>query len=193
MNERPGPQDDAEREGTGPFAFLTPRTLLKHGLGALAVPAAGVTGLLGLRGCAPDIDGLLVLGDHGYRTFSALARLHIPRGGPFAEGADDFDLARAFDAYLSGEPEDNVRDLTRALHLIELGPVVFDHRLATFSNLPHDEQDAHWRSWGVSERLVQRQVAVAFRKFLALVFYDQPAVWPHIGYPGPSLLARGTP
>ena len=34
---------------------------------------------------------------------------------------------------------------------------------------------------------LQRQAATAFRKFLSLVFFDTPEVWPHIGYPGPTV------
>jgi hypothetical protein len=96
------------------------------------------------------------------------------------------ELARAFDEFLAGEPAANVRDLERALTLIELGPLIFDRRLTTFSNLAPDEQLEHWQAWITSDTLLRRQAALAFRKFFNLVFFDQPGVWPHIGYGGPS-------
>ncbi len=182
---------ESDEETGGLFGFVTRRRLLKLGLGAVAIPVVAATGLLGLRGCAPDVDGLAQLGDQGYRTLMSLAAVHIPRGGAFDVGADDFDLARVFDRFLANEPDENISALKNALTLLEFGPVVFDRRAATFSNLDEAERLAHWQSWMQSDRALQRTVATAFRRFLSLVFYDQPAVWPHIGYPGPSLAALG--
>jgi hypothetical protein len=127
-----------------------------------------------------------VLSDHEYRTLSALARTVVPRGGPFAAGADDVGLARLFDGYLADEPAQNVRELSLALTLVELGPVLFDGRLRTFSNLPPADQLAHWGSWSVSETLIRRKASIGFNKFFNLVFYGQPAIWPHLGYVDPA-------
>jgi hypothetical protein len=180
-------RDDSADEGRLPwFRVLSRRRFLKWGLtGAGAVVAAG-GGLFGLRGCAPSVDGLRTLSDHEYRTMAAIADAIIPPGGAFALGAAECDLARAFDTYLADEPAANVRDLKRALLLVEFGPVVFDLRAATFSNLSPEERRAHWDGWGASESEVRRQVAVAFRRFVALVFYDRPEAWAALGYPGPG-------
>lgn len=168
---------------------LTRRRFLKWTLRGLAGTAAlvGATGgsLLALRGCAPEVTGLLVLSDHAYRTLTSLAQVVLPTGGAFPEGADTFDMARLFDVYLADEPQKNIDDLSMALHLLEFGPVIYDLRLRTFSNLPEDERLAHFQGWMTSDSLTRRKVSVAFRKFLYLVFYDQPAVWPRLGYGGP--------
>ncbi len=180
--------------GESPFAFISRRTLLKLGLGAggaLLVAGGSVAGLLALRGEAPTVEGLGLLTAHEYRTAAALARTHIPRGGAFELGAEDVDLARAFDTFLQGEPPKNVADLKSALMLVELGPVLFDMRATTFSNLPDADQLEHWRGWAVSGLLIRRQAAIAFRKFFSVVFFDRPEVWPHIGYPGPAVLGGG--
>jgi hypothetical protein len=97
------------------------------------------------------------------------------------------DLPRAFDDFLANEPAENVKDLQKALVLIEFGPLVFDRRLSSFSRLEPAERAAHWERWALSDKLVRRQVSVAMRKFFNLVYFDQPEVWPHIGYPGPSM------
>ncbi|NUM53208.1 MAG: hypothetical protein HUU46_06165 [Candidatus Hydrogenedentes bacterium] len=179
---------DVPQTRLGGFAFLTRRTVLKlgaAGVGALAV--AGVGGALGIRGCAPPVTGLRILSRYHYRTLAAIGDTLIPRGGAIPQGASDFDLARAFDGYLADEPAETVRAIQRALHLVEYGPVVFDRRFVTFSNLTAEERAAHWRTWETSDQLVRRQVALAFRKYFFMMFYDQPDVWPHIGYPGPAL------
>jgi hypothetical protein len=169
------------------FAFLTRRRVLALGAGAVGVLLVGGLGLDRLRGMAPAVAGLRVLDVHEYRTLDLVATAILPSGGPFALGAENADLARAFDGYLADEPPENVEKLRRAILLLEYGPVLFEHRLVTFSNLSPEERLAHYRSWAESEVPVRRQVAVAFRKFMTLVFYDRPEVWPFIHYPGPSL------
>ncbi len=165
---------------------ITRRRVLQVGLGLTATVLLGGGGLLALRGRAPNVTGLRVLGDQEYRTLAAVARVHLPAGGAIAPGADQLGLARQFDAYLADEPADVQRDVRRALALLEYGPVMFDRRLATFSNLTPAAQLAHWKRWLDGDSLVRRQIAWTLKKYLSLVFYDSPAVWPAIGYPGPS-------
>lgn len=166
------------------FSILSRRRFLRLSLALGGFLIAGGAGLLALRGRAPRAGRLRALTDHEFRTLGQLARALFPDGGAFPFGASDVDLARAFDAFLADEPDWNRRDLGRALFLLELGPVVFEGRLRTFSRLSPEERLAHFERWTEGGEL-RRQVATAFRKFLSLVFYDTPAVWPHIGYDGP--------
>ncbi|MEZ4219860.1 MAG: hypothetical protein R3B13_02955 [Polyangiaceae bacterium] len=184
-------EDGDEQTAGGFFGFLSRRRALRLALGAGATLLAGAGGLRALRGDAPPVDGLRALGVHEYRTLDALAQIHLPIGGPFEPGAAGLDLARVFDTFLADEHPENIRDLRRALTLLEFGPLLFERRLVTFSNLAPDARLRHWLEWGASESLLRRQVAFAFRKFLSFVFYDTPTIWKHIGYPGPSL--RGAP
>ncbi len=142
--------------------------------------------LLWLRGRAPAVAGLRCLGDHEYRTLRQLALALFPREGGFPVGADDVDLTRSFDAFLADEPPWNREDLKKGLFLLEYGPLVFERRLVTFSNLPAAERLAHFERWS-GGGLVRRQLALALKRFLALVFYDRPEVWPYLGYDGPQV------
>jgi len=165
------------------FSVLSRRRALKIALGLMGGAVAGTGGgLLALRGLAPDPKGLRCLSAHEYRTLTALAVSLFPEGGAFAAGAASADLARTFDGFLEGEPADRRADLSRALLLLEYGPVVFERRLHTFSHLSADERLAHFERWTTSDSLLRRQVALAFRKFLSIVFYDRPELWPDIGY-----------
>lgn len=122
-----------------------------------------------------------------------IARAQLPSGvGPFAVGADDFDIARTFDGFLADEGPDNINDLRTALTLVEYGPVLFERRARTFSNLDAAAREAHWRGWVESDLALRRQIATAFRKFTLLVGFDRPEVWPAIGYAGPSLWGMPT-
>lgn len=184
MADAPGPATALR-----PPRRVTRRRALQWALGGVGglvgLGGAGVGGLLALRGCAPAVAGLRVLGDHGYRTFTNLVATLLPPGGAFPPGADPDRLARLFDAYLADEPEAVKDDLTLALDLLELGPVLFDARAATFSNLEPAERLAHWNGWIASDSLTRRKVHVALRKFILLVAYDDPALWAEIGWPGP--------
>ena len=179
------------RKGTASpdlFAFLSRRRWLKLTLGAGgALLGTGLGGAIVLRGWAPWVGGLSQLDDHEYQTLAKLATALFPPAQGFEADVERMELPRLFDEFLEGEPEENVTDLRRALVLLEYGPLVYEHRLTTFSRLPRVEREEHFRSWMTSDDLTQRMVSIAFRKFLNLVFYDREEVWPHIGYPGPSL------
>jgi hypothetical protein len=180
------PTDDRAREGL--FGFLSRRRFLKASLVAGgAILGVGGGGLLALRGRAPSVDGLRVLDDHEYQTLESLVQVMLPTTDEIPIDVASMDLPRAFDAFLTGEPEHNVKNLRKALVLVEFGPLVFDKNITTFSRLPVDERTEHWNSWGTSDRLLQRQVSIAMRKFFNLVYFDHEKVWPYIGYPGPSL------
>lgn len=181
--------DDARDEG--PLPFLTRRRFLKLALGGGGLlVGGGVSGLLWLRGWAPDVPGLRTLSDFQYRTVAALARTQFPgpdQGGLFAVGADDLDLARLFDGWLADESAEVQEQLGLALALVEFGPTLFEGRLTTFPRLDAEARRDHWeRVWVGADDLTRRKVRLALQKFLCLVYYDQEAVWPAIGYPGPG-------
>ncbi len=167
------------------FSFLRRRTFLKLGLAGVAGLGALGGGLAVMRGRAPAVAGLGVLDAHAFSTMVAIAEAQLPLERAGAPGAEP--LARLFDGFLRGEPAENVADLATALTLVELGPLIFEGRFVTFPRLALEDRRAHWRGWMESDLAVRRQVSLAFRKFLHVVFFDDPRVWPQIGYPGPSL------
>lgn len=181
-----------ESEGDGLFSFLSRRRFLKVGLVAGgAILGVGGGGLLALRGRAPKVEGLDVLDAHEYRTLQSLVEVMLPATKAIPVDAASMDLPRAFDAFLADEPEHNVKDLQKALVLIEFGPLLFDKKVATFSRLDLEDRGAHWDDWAVSDNLLRRQVSIAMRKFFNLVYFDHDEVWPYIGYPGPSMKRVG--
>lgn len=172
-----------------PFSVLSRRKLLKLSLGAGGALAAGVGGLFALRGAAEPVTGLQVLNDQEYRTFSALAAAAFPVN---EVPRTTLELARMFDGYLADEPDWGQSEAKSALLLLEFGPVIFERRLTTFSQLQPTERIAHFQRWGESDSELRRQVFLGFKKFLSLLFYDQPEVWPLLAYEGP-LIREGAP
>lgn len=177
-----------ERVRDGLFSFLSRRRFLKVSLVAGgAILGAGGGGLLALRGKAPGVEGLRVLDAHEYRTLQSLVEVMLPKTNAIPVDTASMDLPRAFDTFLADEPRQNVRDLQKALVLLEFGPLAFDRKLTTFSRLDAAERTEHWNEWAVSDNLLRRQVSIAMRKFFNLVYFDREEVWPHIGYLGPSM------
>lgn len=177
-----------ERTRDGLFSFLSRRRFLKVSLVAGgAILGAGGGGLLALRGKAPRVEGLRVLDAHEYRTLQSLVEVMLPKTNAIPIDTASMDLPRAFDTFLADEPKQNVRDLQKALVLLEFGPLVFDKKLTTFSRLDAPERSKHWSEWAVSDNLLRRQVSIAMRKFFNLVYFDREEVWPYIGYSGPSM------
>lgn len=153
-------------------------------IGLVGVGGAGA--LAALRGRAPAVAGLRSLDAQGYRTIHALAEAVLPAGGAFPFGAAEADLARAFDAFLADEPRERRAELATALSLLEYGPLLFEGRAVTFSNLPAEARLRHFEGWATSEDLLRRKVSVGLRRFLLVVFYDRPEVWPSLGYSLPG-------
>lgn len=181
-------QERQTGRGDGLFTFLSRRRFLKASLVAGgALLGVGGGGLLLLRGRAPAVDGLQVLDAHEYQTLASLVEIMFPKTPGIPVDAQAMDLPRAFDGFLTGEPQQNVDDLRKALTLVEFGPLVFDKEITTFSQLEPEARLAHWNAWSTSDSLLRRQVSIAMRKFFNLVFFDHEVVWPYIGYPGPSL------
>jgi hypothetical protein len=174
--------------GRNPFAFLGRRRFLKWGLGAGGVALGGGTAWLSLFGIAPAAGDLRVLSNREHRTLRNLSTTIL---GPYRIRMRE-SIADAFDGFLADEPENIVSDLKNALTFMELGPVLFDHRWAIFSDLSQTEREAHLRSWMESDDLTRRMVATAFRKFINLVAHDDPILWAEIHYPGPATGLRET-
>ena len=171
-----------------PFSFLTRRRVLTMGLGSAG--ALGVAVAVRNRSTLPGYAGLSALDPRRFHTLTLLALTHLPVAGSYPISATEMDIARKMDGFLADETTQNVADLSTALTLVELGPLLFDASFASFSRLEPARRLAHWKSWGTSRLLTRRQVAVAFRKFFSMVYFDSEAVWPNIGYPGPSLRER---
>ncbi len=172
------------------FSVLSRRRWLKLALGAGVAVAGGAAGLRALRGSASPETAGSVLSAAEFATVAALARAVFPSGGSIPAGADELDLAHAFARFLADEPAWNRSDLKKALLLLDLGPLLFERRFTSFRRLQPDAALDHFeRVWAHGPSLLRRQVALAFRKFFAIVYFDSEVVWPAIGYPGPSFQA----
>ena len=77
--------------------------------------------------------------------------------------------------------------LPALLRLVEWGPVLFERRLARFTTLAPDDQDAALRGWMTSGLALRRIGFYALRNLSLLGYWSQDETWPLVGYAGPLL------
>ncbi|MBI2373988.1 MAG: hypothetical protein HYV07_08320 [Deltaproteobacteria bacterium] len=119
-------------------------------------------------------------------TSAALAEVALDVPIPIAE-----ELARAFHEFVRDEPKARANEARQALLLLELGPVLFERRLTTFSRLAKSEREKHLvEVWMHGDSELLRRASIGLLRFFQLVYFDRADVWPSIGYPGPALGTR---
>ena len=182
-----------DRWTPGLRALLAPATT-RRGFLRLAGTTAAFSALAQLR-VLPTTAAGLATGAVGKRFFDdaeteiltqLMARMtdtglaEAPRVRDTRAVATVDSVCRGLDPAVSGV-------LPLALRLFEWGPLLFDLRLARFTQLPAAEQDASLRSWMTSRLALRRTAFLGVRNLCFMGWYSQPEVWPLIGYQGPLL------
>lgn len=108
--------------------------------------------------------------------------------GAIPRAADDGGAAvcQFVDRYLTSLPLRLRRDVAALLHLVELYPLL-QLRMARFSHLRTDEQDALLSSWQNSRLGLLRQGFQGLKSLCCLAHYQDGRSFASIGYSGPLL------
>ena len=132
----------------------------------------------------PAAAALVVLTPRTYATFTAAAmRIVGPRGAPLVADRT-VDVGVAADAWLARTPA-LAGPLVQALWLLELGVWPLVGKIAPFTALDGDAQDAVLAECMTSRLELKRAVFRGVRSLALLAFYGSPATRPLTGYPGP--------
>ena len=187
----------SDRAAEGPFLPALPeftrRALLARSLAALGA-AAALPGIApACTASAPAPAGLRVLAPGEWQVLAAVADTVIPRGGAFALGAADVDLAARIDAFLAAQSAELAGGVRGALLLVEYAAPLLEGRLARFSQLGAEARadvfGALPRRFGLA-----RRVYGGLRGLCLFAFYTLPESWPALGYDGPWVARReGSP
>ncbi|MCU0668707.1 MAG: gluconate 2-dehydrogenase subunit 3 family protein [Myxococcota bacterium] len=171
---------------------VTRRSFLRgtlRGAGAVAlVPMLAV-------GCAPERTAaaprdLRVLGVAEWSLLDTIADTFVPRGGAFALGARDLDLATRIDAYLANERPEIVRGVRGALLLVEWASPLASGRLGRFSALDVDARIACIDALRTSRSATLREVFAGLKTLCLFLFYAADESWTALGYDGPLVGRR---
>jgi len=180
--------------GFPPLPVATRRAFLKGSLQAVGIAAALPLVSCAEEAAAPAADSgdLRVLRAGEYLVLAAAADALVPRGGAFAAGARDVDVARRIDTALTGESEAVVRGLRAALLLLEYGGGVLARRIGRFSCLDEDARSEVLESLRTSGFGLARGVYLGLKRLCVFFFYAQPQAWEGIGYDGPWVGRAGS-
>ena len=183
-NDRPAP---------GLRALLAPATT-RRGFLKLAGTTAAFTTLAQLRvpqasalACAAAAPSERFFDDHETEILTQLMQRITETGLAGAPRVRDTRAVATVDAVCRGLDPAVSGVLPLALRLFEWGPLLFDLRLARFSDLSDAEQDASLRGWMTSRLALRGTAFLGVRNLCFMGWYSQPEVWSLIGYQGPLL------
>ena len=172
-------------------AHIDRRTFLRGSFGAGALLAFGAVLPATARAAESALTPparLAVLSASAWTTLTHFAAYAIPRGGAFALGAADVDVAGAVDRWLEGADPLLVADLQRGLALLEWGPLLQGRALRPLSWLSREDADAWLASLPSSRFAFARDLHRALTDLCLLGFYSTPAAWIAVGYQGPWVI-----
>jgi hypothetical protein len=160
-----------------------PAAPTRRGFLQLAGATAAFSALAQLRvlpaaaACSPA-TGDRFFDDAETEILTQLMQRMVETGLPDAPQVRDTRAVATVDAVCLGLDPDVSSLLPLALLLVEWGPLLFDLRLARFTTLGADEQDASLRSWMTSRLPLRRTAFLGLRNLCFLGWYSQPEVWP---------------
>lgn len=162
------------------------------GLGA-ALTALGQAGTLpGGAALAAPADGERFLDDWETELLTQLMERMVFTGEPEAPRVRDTSAVPAVDALCRQLPSEVSGQIPLLIRLFEYGPLVFDLSFSRFSRMSDADKDASLEAWMRSRIGLRRLAFTGLRNLCFFGYYNQPEVWPLIGYRGP-LLAEPLP
>jgi len=114
------------------------------------------------------------------RVVTALMDTIIPSEGPARPGATDVNLVDRLMDWLMGMVG-TVAPLLIVCWLWEFCPL-WSGRLARFSSLSLEDRTGILEQWENSRRPLRRLALFGLKALFMAAFYNNPAVWPAIGY-----------
>ncbi len=116
----------------------------------------------------------------------------VESGEPDAPRVRDTRAVATVDALAGSLDPAITGPLPLLIRLVEWGPLLFELRLARFTNLSDEDKDASLRGWMTSRLEIRRLAFMALKNLAMLGWYSQDESWAAVGYAGP-LLRREAP
>jgi choline dehydrogenase-like flavoprotein len=172
------PQNAAE-----PRALLTRRHLLKLGLGAGVVVAAGVgAAAWGLLRHKPAAPGRSVLSNDEVAVVVAVAEAYFPRGNGFGVSAFDVDVGAVVDGYVAGLLSRERRGIRALLRGLEAWPVMSGASTSTFASLDVAARIEVLRAFDTSSILERRLLGTLFRQLVGMAMLEDDRLLKAMGH-----------
>lgn len=162
------------------------RVFLKRSVWSLAaLSTAGAAGWTGCTAGEAPAAGLEILSPREYAILRAVAARFVPSGGPYDLGADEVGVALKLDRFLATAEAEVASNFRAGLWLLELGAPLFGPGWRRFTARDGASQDACLRGLLAGRPRIALEIYDGFKRATLFAFYDDDAVWPHLGYDGP--------
>lgn len=142
-------------------------------------------GVLAISGCSRG-EALTTFTAEEYKAFTAIADTFLPRGGAFATGATDVDVARRADRIFATWDADVLTGLRGAIAFVEKQVPAMVGASTPFSNLDAETRGRIFAAM-LAAKGVPAQIYSAMKFTTCTFFVTSEIAWPAIGYPGPML------
>lgn len=125
---------------------------------------------------------LMVLTPRQYKILSTITDRLSPRGGAFALGALDMDVAESVDRLMSNLDRTIQMGLKMLLLLIEYSTFIFTRKFKRFTRLSPEDQDRYLKGWENSRFYLRRLPFFVLKMLCLLIFYSDERVEKDVGY-----------
>jgi hypothetical protein len=170
-------------------AGFSRRKLLKGGLISIALLGLAGAGLALQRTKLRPLPkiGLHTLTPEQYAVLCAIADRMCPQAAPGVPGATAIEVGLQADRLLEYAHDDIKQGVALALTMVESGlpGALFGERIAPFTTLSPERQDAVLLAFRDSKVGLRRTIFRSFSGLLGSLYYGDPRTWPSVGYPGP--------
>jgi hypothetical protein len=118
-------------------------------------------------------------------VLTAIVERMVDSGDASMPAVRDTRAIQIIDHTLTHVDETVQAQLQWLLTLFQYGPPLFDLRLATFTSMSPEDQDAYIQGWAGSRFETRRLAFRALKNLSMLGYYADDTTWPGIHYTGP--------
>jgi len=115
------------------------------------------------------------------KTMLSLIGVTMPRSDDFHPDLTDY-ILDYIDGYLKYFPVHLKWGTILGMLLLELGPLIFNGKLKSFSKMNPAEQEKYVKSWINSRMQIRRELIKGIKGLVMVAYYSHPLVMGHIGY-----------
>lgn len=163
------------------------RRFLKGSVSGITLLGLGSLLPAGCKSYPKPAVSLRFFNSREYAIMNAAAERLMGASGVVGSSAEQIDVAAHVDALVADWDSEAQGQLRIMLRVFEHGTYLFDLQRKRFTRLSAGQQDQYLAGWMNSTLGARRIVFRALKTLAAGGFYQDPRVWPRIGYEGPWL------
>ena len=111
-----------------------------------------------------------------HKILRSFGEAMIPKGGPFALGVKDIDMASSVEKLFLGMDPFILKGLKWLLKFFELSPILFIFKLNTFTKMSEQDRESYLIRLENSSLYICRAMFLALKTISVIVFYSDERI-----------------